>query len=101
MENGVFFAQPLQVPARYEAEGSIEEQVVFALADLGEGTAVEVAEHWLALDPGLSLETCRTRSEQVLADLHEKGLVNASEGPPLRYNLVKETRPHRGRVEDI
>lgn len=102
MENGDFFAQPLQIPANYEPDGGIERQVVFALADLGEGTAEEVAEHWAALDGNLSPDACVAHSRQVLAELFKKGLVNGVGSAPFRrYNLAKETEVHRGTVDDI
>lgn len=102
MENGDFFAEPLQVPASYEPDSGVERQVVFALADLGEGTAEEVAEHWVTLDGALSLDACMEQSRQVLMQLFKKGLVNGIGNEPFRkYNLVKETEVHRGKVDDI
>ncbi|MBK1442198.1 hypothetical protein JHJ32_19535 [Parapedobacter sp. ISTM3] len=97
-----FFAQPLQVPANYDRDDRIDRQVVFSLADLGEGTAEEVAKHWASLDGSLSTDFCLEQSKRILTALYEKGLINGiGSERSRRFNLAKVTRPHSGRVDDI
>lgn len=37
---------PLQVPARFEKDGTERDQIIFVLAELGEASAAEVTTEW-------------------------------------------------------
>ncbi|PPK99249.1 hypothetical protein [Parapedobacter indicus] len=94
-EDGVI--GPLQVPAKHDPKASLQERAVFALADLGKGTAKQVTAKLAALGDG---DADETRVKKILEALFNKGLVNGSDNDGNRtYNLAKETRPHRGRVD--
>src|SRR5690606_18762809 len=93
-ENGV--ATPLQVPAKHDPQAPLQERAVFALADLGRGTAKQETSKLAALG---DRDADETRVKKILEALFNKGLVNGSDNDSNRaYDLVKETRPHRGRV---
>lgn len=94
-EDGVI--GPLQVPAEYDPKASLQNRAVFALADLGKGTAKQVASKLAVLGDG---DADETRVKEILEALFNKGLVNGSDDDHSReYDLSKETRPHRGHID--
>lgn len=94
-EDGV--AVPLQVPAEHDPGAPLQERAVFALADLGKGTAKKVATKLALLG---DVDANEIQVKEILEALFDKGLVNGSGNAGNReYNLAKETRPHRGRVD--
>src|SRR5690606_34853052 len=89
--------RPLQVPAAYDPDASMQDRTVFALAELGEAEAEEVAAKLNELGDHAATD----RIKDILDRLYEKGLVNGTpDSSNRRYNLAKETRPHHGRVHD-
>ncbi len=94
-EDGV--VRPLQVPAKHNPQAPLQERAVFALADLGKGTAKQVASELAALGDS---DADEVRIREILEALFDKGLVNGSDNDRNReYDLAKETRPHRGHVD--
>lgn len=89
--------RPLQVPAKHDPKASLDDRVVFALADIGRGTAKHVAERLAELkDADADIDAV----ESILERLFDKGLVNGTENRNGRvYDLAKVTRPHRGHVD--
>ncbi|SFC30654.1 hypothetical protein SAMN05421747_10830 [Parapedobacter composti] len=90
------FARPLQVPAKYAPQASLKDRVVFALADIGSGTAEQIVQRLTELsDPDADVDAV----EPVLERLFDQGLINGTEERRGRvYDLAKVTRPHRGHV---
>ncbi|MEO6151054.1 MAG: hypothetical protein ABIN95_06130 [Mucilaginibacter sp.] len=92
--------KPLHVPHEYDVTANWQDRVIFALADLNNGTIEEVAAKLQELDPGISAEDAKTHTEQVLPGLYDKGLLKAvDEGEHLRYNLSKILDPHSGKTD--
>lgn len=92
--------KPLHVPTSYGNAESLVDKVVFALADLGEGTADEVIRHIEQLDPGAGQKPVIAATRQVLTGLYEKGLVTGEEREGnLVYNLHKITHANDGSVD--
>jgi hypothetical protein len=48
--------KPLYVPAHYNAADTLQNKMIFALAELGEGTAEEVTIELEKLEPGIADE---------------------------------------------
>jgi hypothetical protein len=92
--------KPLHVPASFEDAASETDKVVFALADIGEGTADEVIRHLEELDPDAAHKPVIAGAHQVLTDLYEAGLIAANDRKGrLVYNLHKITRANDGAVD--
>ncbi|SEL79839.1 hypothetical protein [Parapedobacter koreensis] len=89
--------RPLQVPAKHAPQAPLDDRVVFALADIGSGTAKQVAERLVELkDPDADTDVV----ESILESLFNNGLVNGTESKKARvYDLAKVTRPHHGHVD--
>ncbi|GGC33720.1 hypothetical protein GCM10011386_27380 [Parapedobacter defluvii] len=89
--------RPLHVPAKHDPKAALQERAVFALADLGKGTAKQIATKLSALGDS---DADETQVREILEVLFNKGLVNGSDNESNReYDLAKETRPHRGHVD--
>lgn len=89
--------KPLHVPAKYKPEAPDEERTVYALADLGRGTAAQVTAKLKQLGDNAATEK---RTDKILTELFDNGLVNGSDDESNRaYDLAKVTRPHQGKVD--
>ncbi len=90
--------QPLHVPAHYDANAPLKENLAFALADLGEGTADEVMAHLQQLSGGQSAIE-REHACELLDLWYKNGMVTVNEEvQPKRYNLHKITQANSGSV---
>jgi hypothetical protein len=92
--------KPLHVPHKYEASLTWQDKVVFALADMNNGTIPEVADKLHELDPSIETKEARKEVEQILIGLYDKGLIKAvDDNGHLRYNLSKILDPHTGKTD--
>ena len=90
--------KPLHVPHKYEPSLNWQDKVVYALADLNNGTIDEVATKLRDLDP--EARDILQHTQQILIGLYDKGLIKAVEdGEHLRYNLSKILDPHTGKTD--
>ncbi len=95
MNDGVI--RPLQVPAEHDPNASLKERAVYALADIGSGTARHVAAKLQELGDADATETA---VQEILDGLFDSGLVNGSgKGSDRTFDLSKVTRAHSGHVE--
>jgi hypothetical protein len=92
--------KPLHVPHEYERNGCTQSHVVYALAQLKEATAKEVAAKLRELDPQITLFTHLKNAEDILNYLFNKGLIKAiNKNGEINYNLSKIETPNSGKVE--
>lgn len=88
--------KPIHVPANFSVKDTLQDQLLFALAEIGKGSATQIREKLTALKGKADdLQSC----DAILRDLYDRGLIKGSEqGPVLVYNLSKETVPHQGKI---
>ncbi|PWK78719.1 hypothetical protein LX99_01167 [Mucilaginibacter oryzae] len=92
--------KPLYIPAHFEIRDTQQNKIVFALAQLGEGSAEDVIKKLETLQPGLTNEQLKAITKTVLADLYDKGLLKGEEhGGQMRYNLSKITEANAGSTD--
>ncbi|MXV15720.1 hypothetical protein [Hufsiella ginkgonis] len=92
--------KPLQVPPSYDVSDTKENKVVFALADLGKGTADEVVSKITEFEPGFQDKGTMISTGDILQRLYEKGLLKGTEHEgAMVYNLSKITEANDGEVE--
>ena len=92
--------KPLQIPAHYDVNGTEEDRVLFALAQVGEGTVTEVAAEMTVLQPGSATENFITMVKDILTSLYDKGLLKGSDiNGEMHYNLSKITEANDGAVD--
>ena len=91
--------QPVHVPASFHDANTLQDKVIFALAELGEGTAEEVTIKLERLEPSAPAKQVIAAVHEVLSALHGKGLISASETEGnLKYNLHKVTEANGGKI---
>ena len=92
--------KPLHIPAHYMPDDSDEDKVIYALAQLEEGTPDEVALELSKHDSSLDTEHFKTKAASILHILYEKGLIKGVPyGNTMAYNLSKITRANDGAVD--
>ncbi|WP_026898235.1 hypothetical protein [Daejeonella oryzae] len=92
--------KPLQVPAFYSASDSIENKIVYALAQVAEGSASEVIAKLEELEPGIENSKSAEIIREFLKDKFDKGLISGSKKDgSLIYNLNKITSPNQGNID--
>lgn len=92
--------KPLQVPAHFDAAASTHDQVLYALAQLDNATADEVAAKLKELHNNEGGKELVGQVHSLLTEWHNKGLIasNTEENGDLRYNLHKITEANDGHV---
>jgi hypothetical protein len=94
--------KPLHVPHEYEQAASTQDNVIYALAQLKEATADEVAAKLSLLAPETTLLTHQKNAEDVLNYLFNKGLIKAiNKNGKLNYNLSKIEIPNSGKADEL
>lgn len=92
--------KPLHVPASYPEAVTITDKIVFALADIGEGTSDEVIRHLEELEPEAGHKPLIAATRQLLTELYENGHIAGHEdNGDLVYNLHKITQGNDGAVD--
>ncbi|WCT11599.1 hypothetical protein [Mucilaginibacter jinjuensis] len=92
--------KPLHIPAHYMPADSDEDKIIYALAQIEEGTPDDVATEISKHDSAVDLEYFKTKAASVLHILYEKGLIKGSTvGDTTTYNLSKITRANDGAVD--
>jgi len=92
--------KPLHIPAHYMPADSDEDKVIYALAQIEEGTADEVAIEISKHDPSVDVEYFKTKAASILHILYEKGLIKGTTSvDTITYNLSKITRANDGTVD--
>ncbi len=93
---------PIHVPHEYNASACVQNNVVYALAQLEEGTAEEVAAKLTALEPGTDPMIHHKNADDILNYLFEKGLIKANnKGGQLAFNLSKIREANSGKADPL
>ncbi len=91
--------KPLQVPAHFYAADSQENKMIFALAQIGEGSADDVIAELKKLEGTPVNEQQEILVRAHLENLYNKGLLNGSEGGGImQYDLSKITEANSGAI---
>jgi hypothetical protein len=89
--------KPVAPPEAYHTEADWQEKVLYALAQLGEGTAPDVAAKLTEYEPNEAPQLLHRQAEQVLTSLYDKGFIKGNEQDgEVSYNLSKMTSPNVG-----
>ncbi|WP_462266098.1 hypothetical protein [Mucilaginibacter sp.] len=94
--------KPLVIPAHFSADDSMRNQVLFALSQLGAGTAIQTATKLHQLDQQYNKAELQKNAEEILTGLFDKGLLKGSpdEKGEMVYNLSKITETNTGEHTD-
>jgi len=91
--------KPIHVPAHYDAADTEENKIIYALAQLGNGTVTDVIDQLEKLEPGIVDVQLTAMTKTVLLNLYDKGLVTGAEfNGIMHYNLSKITKANDGSV---
>ncbi|MEO7213581.1 hypothetical protein [Mucilaginibacter sp.] len=93
--------KPLHVPHKYDAAASVQDNVVYALAQLEYATAPEVAQKLAEFDPELPLSTHQQIAKEILTQLFNKGLIKGDDEPERQYNLSKILVQNSGKADPL
>jgi hypothetical protein len=94
--------KPLHVPHKYDAGASLQDNVIYALAELQYATAPEVADKLSELDPQIDSKTHLQNAQSILSGLFEKGLIKGDKSEQNRqYNLSKIIVPNSGKADEL
>jgi hypothetical protein len=93
--------KPLHVPHKYDAAASLQDNVVYALAQLEYATVPEVAVKLAKFEPQTDLQTHRQNARKILEGLFNKGLIKGDEEEERQYNLSKILVPNSGKADKL
>jgi predicted transcriptional regulator len=89
--------KPLHIPSHFDQQDTQQNKAIYALAQIGEGTADNVLKELETLQPGLVNEQLTALVKTILANLFEKGLLKGEEhNGQMHYNLSKITEANDG-----
>jgi len=92
--------KPLHVPAHYDAADTQQNKMIYALGQIGDGTAEDVIAALEKLEPGISDEQHRAFVTVTLKSLFEHGHLTGSEhNGQMHYNLNKITQANDGATD--
>ena len=91
--------KPLYIPAHYQEADTQENKVVYALAQLGEGSVTDIMKKLEELEPNVGNGQFTALAKQVLTRLYDKGLIKGEDRHGImHYNLTKITGANKGKV---
>jgi predicted transcriptional regulator len=89
--------KPLHIPSHFDQQDTQQNKAIYALAQIGEGTADKVLKELEILQPGIVNEQVTALVKTILADLFDKGLLKGEEhNGQMHYNLSKITEANDG-----
>ena len=92
--------KPLHIPPHYDSNDTEQNKIVFALAQINEGTVATVTEELLKLDSTIDKNYFTNATAKTLSSLFEKGLIKGDEiDGEMHYNLSKITHANDGSVD--
>ena len=92
--------KPLQVPAHYAEALTQKQKVIFALAQIGSGTAGDVIAQMEKLEAGKMDGHLKTATKHILISLFEQGHITGGDHDGgLHFNLSKITSENSGSVD--
>jgi hypothetical protein len=91
--------KPLHIPTEYFEADTEENKIIYALAQIGEGSAATVVEKLEMLQPGRKTEQLVSITKQVLTHLYDKGQLRGKDiNGEMHYDLAKITNENDGAV---
>ena len=93
--------KPLHVPHKYDAGASLQDNVIYALAQLEYATAPEVAAKLDEFEPQTDTKVHRQQTREVLEGLFNKGLIKGDDEAERQYNLSKILTPNSGKADPL
>ena len=93
--------KPLHVPHKYDAGASVQDNVVYALAQLQYASAPQVAAKLAEFDPQTDIQTHQQNAKNVLEGLFNKGLIKGDDEPERQYDLSKIVAPNSGKADEL
>jgi hypothetical protein len=93
--------KPLHVPHKYDAAASLQDNVVYALAQLEYATAPQVAAKMDEFEPKTDKTTHLQQTREILEGLFNKGLIKGDDEPERQYNLSKILVPNSGKADPL
>jgi predicted transcriptional regulator len=89
--------KPLHIPSHFDQQDTQQNKAIYALAQIGEGTADKVLKELETLQPGIVNEQVTALVKTILANLFDKGLIKGEEhNGQMHYNLSKITEANDG-----
>ena len=93
---------PIHVPHKYEAKASLQDNVVYALAQLEYATAPEVAAKLAKFEPQTALAVHQKKAEEMLSHLFKTGRIKGDDNENNRqYNLSKILTQNSGKADAL
>lgn len=94
--------KPVVVPAHFKADDTWRNKVLFALAEIGEGTAQQTGHKLYELEHELPQAEQQKQAHQILTSLFDKGLIKGHQNKDgeMTYNLSKMTETNTGEETD-
>jgi hypothetical protein len=93
--------KPLHVPHKYDAAASVQDNVVYALAQLEYATAGQVATKLCDIAPDADCSIHQKNAEEVLTNLFNKGLIKGDDEADRQYNLSKILVQNSGKADPL
>jgi hypothetical protein len=93
--------KPLHVPHKYDAAASLQDNVVYALAQLEYATAPQVATKMDEFEPQTDKITHQQQTREILEGLFNKGLIKGDDETERQYNLSKILTPNSGKADPL
>ncbi|MDB5287793.1 MAG: hypothetical protein JWR05_2742 [Mucilaginibacter sp.] len=93
--------KPLHVPHKYDAAASLQDNVVYALAQLEYATVPEVAAKLSVFEPKTDRQTHQQNARNILEGLFNKGLIKGDDEQERQYNLSKILVPNSGKADKL
>lgn len=92
--------KPLLVPAHFNADDSLEDKIIFTLAQLGSATSEEVGYELAQLENNQDIAFYQKETNKYLLGLYNEGLIKGIDSEDgLRYDLSKIERANSGSVD--
>ncbi|AMR33799.1 hypothetical protein A0256_21345 [Mucilaginibacter sp. PAMC 26640] len=93
---------PIHVPHKYEAGASLQDNIVYALAQLEHATAPEVANKMAEFEPATDLAIHKKNAQEILSELFEKGRIKGDDNAENRaFNLSKILTQNSGKADEL
>ena len=93
---------PIHVPHRYEDSASVQDNVVYALAQLEQATAKQVAKKLTELNPKIEYAIHLQQAEDILSNLFATGRIKGDDNETSRqYNLSKILTQNSGKADGL
>lgn len=89
--------KPLHIPSAYHPNDSWKDKVIFALAEIGAGTAEQTVQELHKRDTAIDTTEAQKQAQSILTALFDKGLIKGGlHNGEMVYDLSKITTANSG-----